>query len=67
MNAGIGQQSARSVSASSESPQMMADWLRTTQSPLVPKIDSRQLLMARYPIGLISDAELEALIRILDR
>ncbi|MDY7562274.1 hypothetical protein QN382_16285 [Pseudomonas sp. 10B1] len=67
MNAGIGQELARGLSASSESPQMMADWLRTTQSPFAPKIDSRQLLLARYPVGLISDAELEALICILDR
>jgi hypothetical protein len=67
MNAGMEQQVARGLSASSEARQMMADWLRTTRTPKTPAPDSRQLLMARYPAGLISDAEMEVLLRILDR
>lgn len=66
MNAGI-EQSARGLSASSEARQMMADWLRTTRTHLNREPDSRQELLARYPAGLISEAELEALILILDR
>lgn len=67
MNAGMEQQVARGSSASSEARQIMADWLRTTRTSKAPKPDSRQLLMARYPAGLISDAEMEVLLRILDR
>lgn len=66
MNAGTGQQSARSLSASSEARQMMADWLRTTKNPVIEN-QSRQVLLARYPVGLISEAELEALLLILNR
>ena len=66
MNAGIEQPFARSLSASSESRQLMADWLRTTRRSRAPEPDSRQLLQARYPVGLISDAELDVLILILD-
>jgi hypothetical protein len=65
MNAGIEQNAARGLSASNEARQVMADWLRTTKT--APIHDKRQLLLARYPAGLISDAEVEALIRILDR
>jgi hypothetical protein len=65
MNAGIEQQSARGLSASSDTRQMMADWLRTTRAPMVSENQSRQVLLARYPAGLISDAELDALVRIL--
>jgi hypothetical protein len=65
MNAGIGQNAARGLSASNEARQVMADWLRTTKTPSIH--DKRQLLLARYPVGLISDAELEALMSILDR
>jgi len=67
MNAGTEQPSARGLSASSEARQMMADWLRTTRNPIFSETQSRQVLLARYPAGLISDAELEALVLILDR
>lgn len=65
MNAGIEHTVARDLSASSEARQLMADWLRTTKTSQVP--DSRQLLQARYPVGLFSDAELDVLIRTLYR
>jgi len=67
MNAGMEQQVARGLSASSEARQMMADWLRTTRTPHEHAQDPRQLLLERYPAGLISDAELEVLMRIMDR
>jgi hypothetical protein len=65
MNAGIEQNVARDLSASNEARQMMANWLRTTRTAPTP--DPRQLLLARYPAGLISEAEVEALLRVLDR
>jgi hypothetical protein len=65
MNAGIEQNIARGLSASNETRQVVAQWLRTTSTASVH--DKRQMLLARYPAGLINDAELEALMRILDR
>ena len=53
---------------------MMADWLRTTQIPMVPmheahtqeqRGDFREMLSKRYPIGLINDAEIEAMLGLL--
>lgn len=67
MNAGIEHSVARDLSASSEARQLMADWLRTTKTSQAPAPDSRQLLQARYPVGLFSDAELDVLIRTLYR
>ncbi|WP_397450951.1 hypothetical protein [Pseudomonas sp. NA-150] len=68
MNAAIEQNVARGLSASNEARQIMADWLRTTRNrTMTPKADARQLILARYPAGLISDAELEALLRVVDR
>jgi hypothetical protein len=67
MNAGIEQNAARGLSASNEARQVMADWYWLGTTKTAPIHDKRQLLLARYPAGLISDAEVEALIRILDR
>lgn len=67
MNAGTEQQSARGLSASSEARQMMADWLRTTKTSMSMEKQPRQILLERYPVGLISEAELEALLLILNR
>jgi hypothetical protein len=53
---------------------MMADWLRTTQIPtthsnegqaLEQRMDFREMLSRRYPHGLISEAELDALLGVL--
>lgn len=68
MNAGHESQVARGLSASSEARQMMADWLRITQAPKTQSQtpDYRTMLTQRYPYGLINDAEMEALLGILD-
>ena len=74
MNAGHELRVTRGFSASSEARQMMADWLRTTQIPMVPmheaqtqeqRGDFREMLSKRYPIGLINDAEIEAMLGLL--
>jgi hypothetical protein len=68
MNAGHESQVARGLSASSEARQMMADWLRITQAQKtqVEATDYRTMLTQRYPYGLINDAEMDALVGILD-
>lgn len=65
MNAGIGHYRARGMSASNEARQVLADWLRTTK-PIKPRGDVRTMLVQRYPAGLLNEAELEALINVLD-
>jgi len=45
---------------------MMADWLRITHSQKNQAPDYRTMLSERYPCGLINDAELEALLGILN-
>jgi len=76
MNAGHELRVTRGFSASSEARQMMADWLRTTQIPtermhdaqaLAQAGDFRETLSKRYPSGLITDAEIEALVGVLQR
>ncbi|MBD8121564.1 MULTISPECIES: hypothetical protein [Pseudomonas] len=76
MNAGHELRVTRGFSASSEARQMMADWLRTTQIPtermhdaqaLAQAGDFRETLSKRYPCGLITDAEIEALVGVLQR
>lgn len=55
---------ARGLSASSEARQMMADWLRTTKTLKTQRPDVRKMLLQRYPVGLLEEAELEALISV---
>ncbi|WP_256658741.1 hypothetical protein [Pseudomonas sp. LP_7_YM] len=57
---------ARNLSASSEARQMMADWLRMTHAPKKSAPDYRTMLNQRYPSGLINEAEIEALLGILN-
>lgn len=76
MNAGHELRVTRGFSASSEARQMMADWLRTTQLPIDRMYDARaqaqgedlrETLAKRYPCGLVTDAEIEALVSVLQR
>lgn len=65
MNAGITPYRARGLSASNEARQILADWLRTTK-PVKKRPDVRAMLVQRYPAGLLDDAELDALLSVLD-
>lgn len=74
MNAGHELRVTRGFSASSEARQIMADWLRTTHIPtecqeqtqvLEQRGDFRELLSKRYPVGLINEAEIEAMLGLL--
>lgn len=64
MNAAMAHR-ARDLSASNEARQMMADWLRTTNPQSSKRPDVRQMLLQRYPVGLLNEAELDALLRVL--
>ncbi|MDD1966403.1 hypothetical protein ACIPO9_04240 [Pseudomonas sp. NPDC090203] len=68
MNAGHESSVTRGLSASSEARQMMADWLRITQAPKTQSQaqEYRTMLIQRYPYGLMNDAEIDALVGILD-
>ncbi len=65
MNAGI-ESRARGLSASSEARQMMADWIRATRVAHPKRPDVRKMLLQRYPADLLNEAELEALLRVLN-
>ena len=65
MNAGI-ESRARGLSASSEARQMMADWIRATRVAPPKRPDVRKMLLERYPADLLNEAELEALLRVLN-
>ena len=54
------------MAASSEALQMMADRLLIPQAQKNQAPDYRTMLTERYPCGLINDAELEALLGILN-
>ncbi|MDD0976770.1 hypothetical protein [Pseudomonas fontis] len=45
-----------------ESLQLLVQWLKRSDAHRVRKTEPRRLLVERYPAGLISDAELEALL-----
>nr|WP_228533212.1 hypothetical protein [Pseudomonas sp. UFMG81] len=58
-------ESARPPSAvNHQSLKILAQWLKHHGSIRVRKTDPRRLLDGRYPQGLISDAELEALLAV---
>lgn len=65
MNAGIGIYRARDTSASNEARHTMANWLKMNR-PLRMPTDVRTMLVQRYPAGLLNDAEVEALIDLID-
>jgi hypothetical protein len=48
-------------SVSGESMQIIAQWLKT-HSADGARLDARQRISQRYPLGLLSDAELDALL-----
>jgi hypothetical protein len=65
MNAGIGIYRARNTSASNEARHTMANWLKMNR-PLKMPTDARTMLVRRYPAGLLNDAEVDALIDLID-
>ena len=47
-----------------EALQVLAQWLKHNGPTRVRKTDPRRMLVERYPAGLITDAELDALVGI---
>ncbi|MCO7520542.1 MULTISPECIES: hypothetical protein [unclassified Pseudomonas] len=54
----------RPLAVNHQSLRMLAQWLKHHGSNRVRTTDPRRLLDGRYPQGLISDAELEALLAV---
>ncbi|GAB7533732.1 hypothetical protein PS3A_61490 [Pseudomonas sp. 3A(2025)] len=65
MNAGITPHASRGLSVSSEARTVIAAWLRSTRFPK-PRPDTRAMLIQRYPRGLFSEAELQALVTMIE-
>lgn len=65
MNAGIGFYRARNMSATNEARHTLANWLKANR-PLKMPSDARTMLVQRYPAGLLNEAEVEALIDVID-
>ncbi|PSS50252.1 hypothetical protein [Pseudomonas sp. BBP2017] len=61
MNA-VSELASPSSAVNHESLQQVAQWLKDNGAIRGRKPDHRHLLLARYPTGLISEAELEALL-----
>ncbi len=66
MNADQESPVTRGLSASSDARQILAQWLRITQARKTQTLDYREMLTKRYPSGLINEAEMDALLGILD-
>nr|WP_119137455.1 hypothetical protein [Pseudomonas reidholzensis] len=63
MNA-VSESALRPSAVNHESLKILTQWLKRNGSKRVRTTDPRRLLDGRYPQGLISDAELEALMAV---
>lgn len=64
MNAEVNMVSERAshpLAMNSESLQVLAQWLKSNGTRQVREPDPRRTMIERYPAGLLSEAELEAL------
>ncbi|KAB0493725.1 hypothetical protein [Pseudomonas vancouverensis] len=64
MNAEVNVVSDRTMhplSVNSESLQMLAHWFKSNGTRQISETDPRRTMIERYPAGLFSEAELEAL------
>ncbi|WP_277587650.1 hypothetical protein [Pseudomonas chlororaphis] len=58
--------SERTSAINSESLQVLAQWLKSNGTRQVREIEPRRMILDRYPAGLFSEAELEALWDVLE-
>ncbi|AMS14829.1 MULTISPECIES: hypothetical protein [Pseudomonas] len=58
--------SERTSAINSESLQVLAQWLKCNGTRQVRETDPRRMILDRYPAGLFSEAELEALWDVLE-
>ncbi|WP_407313337.1 hypothetical protein [Pseudomonas sp. nanlin1] len=52
---------------SRESMQMLARWLKSNGGASVNKVDPRRSMLERYPAGLLTEAEMDALAGVFRR
>ena len=57
----IGESACHPLAVNGESLQALAQWLKSNGTRQIREPDPRRIIMERYPAGLFSEAELEAL------
>ncbi|VVO09935.1 hypothetical protein [Pseudomonas fluorescens] len=57
----VSERTSPSLAMNSESLQVLAHWLKSNGTRQIRDSDPRRMLIERYPAGLFSEAELEAL------
>ncbi|ETD35217.1 MULTISPECIES: hypothetical protein [Pseudomonas] len=62
----VSERTSHPLAMSSESLQVLAQWLKSNGTRQVRETDSRRMILDRYPAGLFSEAELEALWDVLE-
>jgi hypothetical protein len=60
MNA-VSERALYPLAVNSESPQVLAHWLKSKGTRQTTESDPRRTMIERYPAGLFSEAELQAL------
>ena len=57
----VSEQALHPLAVNSESLQILAHWLKSNGMRQIRETDTRRTMIERYPAGLFSDAELDAL------
>ena len=57
----VSEQPAHPLALNGESLQVLAQWLKSNGARRVAYSDSRRTMIERYPVGLFSEAEIQAL------
>ncbi|MDQ3203531.1 MAG: hypothetical protein M3Q94_15445 [Pseudomonadota bacterium] len=57
----MGERALHPLAVNSESLQILAHWLKSNGTRQIRKPDPRRMIIERYPAGLFSEAELDAL------
>ncbi|OLF56524.1 hypothetical protein [Pseudomonas chlororaphis] len=62
----VSERAPHPMAMNSESLQVLAQWLKSNGTRQVRETDPRRMILDRYPAGLFSEAELEALWDVLE-
>ncbi|QLL13823.1 hypothetical protein [Pseudomonas chlororaphis] len=62
----VSERTSHPLAMNSESLQVLAQWLKANGTRQVRETDPRRMILDRYPAGLFSEAELEALWDVLE-
>ena len=57
----ISERASHPLAMNNESLQALACWLKSNGTRQIRESDSRRMMVERYPVGLLSEAELQAL------